>query len=127
MGNDDSQDFTHVCRGDIVLVRLHPAEGSEQRGMRPCVVIQNDAANRAISTTIVAPLSTSYPTPVPPYLAELKATRTAVREDSAVLCNQLRTVSVPHRVLRNFGSLDHGSREMRAIEQALEVQLELEN
>jgi mRNA interferase MazF len=127
MGNDDSQVTIHARRGDIVLVRLDPAEGSEQRGTRPCVVVQNNAANRGISTTIVAPLSTSYPSPVPPYLAELKATRTVVREDSAVLCNQLRTVSVPHRILRKFGSLDPDSQEMRAIEQALEVQLELEN
>jgi mRNA interferase MazF len=125
MVDDDSHGSTSTRRGDIVLIRLDPTEGSEQRGTRPCVVVQNDAANRAISTTIVAPLSTSYPTPVPPYLAELKATRTVVREDSAVLCNQLRTVSIPHRVLRNFGSL--GSQEMRAIEQAIEVQLELED
>jgi mRNA interferase MazF len=126
MSDDDSQEPIHVQRGDIVLVRLDPAEGSEQKGTRPCVVIQNNAANRAISTTIVAPLSTSYPTPVPPYLAELKATRTVVQEDSAVLCNQLRTVSVPYRVQRNFGSLGLNSREMQAIEQALEVQLQLE-
>lgn len=90
------------------------------------MVVQNDAANRAISTTIVASLSTSYPTPVPPYLVELKASQTIVCEDLAVLCNELRTVSVPHRVLRNFGSLDPGGRELLEIEQALEVQLDLE-
>lgn len=116
-----------IRRGDIVLVRLDPTEGSEQRGTRPCVIVQNDAANRALSTTIVAPLSTSYPTPVPSYLVELKASRTIVREDSAVLCNQLRTVSISHRVLRNLGSLDLSGRQIQEIEQALDVQLGLED
>lgn len=113
-----------IRRGDIILVDFDPTEGSEQRGTRPAVVVQNDAGNQAAPTTIVAPLTTSYdPENIVPYEAEIPATTTDVDEDSVALCNQLRTVSVADRVSANFGSVS--SDVMRDIEQAVRVSLDL--
>jgi len=48
-----------VRRGDIVLVRLDPVQGSEQGKTRPAVVIQHDALNKHARTTIVVPITTT--------------------------------------------------------------------
>lgn len=118
--------MVRVRRGDIVLVDLDPTKGSEQRGTRPCVVLQNDAGNRAASTTIVAPLTTSYdPQNIAPYEAEIKASNTVVRDNSVVLLNQIRVVSIPDRVYRNFGSLPPGGDELQGIEQAIKASLDM--
>jgi mRNA interferase MazF len=114
----------NVRRGDIVLVDLDPTKGSEQRGRRPAVVIQNDTGNRVANTTIIAPLTTSYdPETIAPYEAELRAEDTPVKEDSVALCNQIRTVSIEHRIEAKFGTID--DRGMADIEHAIEVSLGL--
>lgn len=115
-----------VRRGDIVLADFEGTNGSEQAGVRPAVVIQNDTGNRYASTTIVAPLTTSYdPTDIAPYEVEIRAANTVVKEDSVALLNQLRTMSVPHRLYENVGQLDPDGPEMDAIERAIEISLAL--
>ena len=49
-----------IRRGNIVLVELDPTRGSEQRGTRPCLVVQNDIGNENAPTTIVVPFTTSF-------------------------------------------------------------------
>jgi mRNA interferase MazF len=116
----------NVRRGDIVYVDLGPTEGSEQAGKRPSLVLQNDAGNRAASTTIIAPLTTSYdPQNVAPYEAELTAANTDVQQDSVVLLNQIRVVSVPDRVITKFGHVPHGTPEMAGVNRAILVSLDL--
>ena len=56
-------------RGDIVIVNLEPIKGSEQGGIRPCLIIQNDFGNKFSPITIVAPFTSKkmnkhYPTNV---------------------------------------------------------------
>jgi mRNA interferase MazF len=116
----------NIRRGDIVYVDLDPVEGSEQAGKRPALVIQNDAGNQAASTTIIAPLTGSYdPQNVAPYEAELTAANTDVQQDSAVLLNQIRVVSVPDRVITKFGHVPQGTAEMAAVNRAIRVSLSL--
>lgn len=113
-----------VRRGDIVLVDLNPTQGSEQRGRRPCLIVQNDMGNRYSTTTIVAPLTTSYDaTDIAPYEAEVRANETDVNEDSVALLNQLRTVSIEHRISANFGSVDGDT--MQDVERAMRISLGL--
>jgi len=50
----------HVRCGDLVIVKLDLTRGSEQRGTRPCLVVQNDVGNENAPTTIVVPLTTSF-------------------------------------------------------------------
>ena len=46
-----------IKRGDIVLAGLEPVKGSEQGGVRPVLVIQNDGGNKFSPTTIIAPIT----------------------------------------------------------------------
>lgn len=115
-----------VRRGDVVLTDFNPIEGSEQCGVRPALVLQNDTGNRNAATTIVAPLTTSYdPHNIRPYEAELRADRTVVDQDSVVLLNQIRVVSISDRIHDNFGSIDPHGPEMTTVEDAIAVSLAL--
>lgn len=94
-----------VRRGDIVIVTLDPTEGSEQRGTRPCLVVQNDVGNENAPTTIVAPFTTSFGDRLYPFEVLVRADECALREDSVALCSQLRTVSIEHRIGDVIGSI----------------------
>ena len=76
----------HVSRGDVFLVTLDPTRGREIRKTRPCVVVSPDELNGALSTFIVAPLTTgshSYPFRIPCRFAG---------KSGHVVLDQLRTV-----------------------------------
>lgn len=94
-----------VRRGDVVVVELDPTEGTEQRGTRPCLVVQNDTGNENAPTTIVAPFTTSFGDDTYPFEVLIQADEGPLREDSVALCSQLRTVSIEHRVTENLGSI----------------------
>ena len=112
-----------VRRGDIVVVRLSPTEGSEQRGTRPCLVVQNDVGNQNAPTTIVVPFTTSYEDELYPFEVLVEAEECALKEDSVALCSQIRTVSIEHRIEERIGSVS--SERMDEIDQALEYSLGL--
>lgn len=94
-----------VRRGDIVIVELDPTEGSEQRGTRPCLVVQNDVGNRNAPTTIVVPFTTARGDKRYPFEVLVTADECALREDSIALCSQIRTVSIEHRIVERIGSV----------------------
>lgn len=76
-----------IKRGQICYIDLTPSKGSEQGGLRPCVIVQNDRGNQHAPTTIVVPLTTQTKKKLP--------THTEVREgtkNSIALCEQVRTV-----------------------------------
>jgi len=112
-----------IQRGDIVLVELDPTQGSEQRGTRPCLVVQNDIGNVNAPTTIVVPLTTSFGDQLYPFEVLVPADECTLKEDSVALCSQLRTVSVEHRIIENVGAVP--SSRMTAVDDALEYSLGL--
>lgn len=112
-----------VRRGDLVVVDLDPTEGSEQRGRRPCLVVQNDVGNENAPTTIVVPCTTAFEDRLYPFEVLLPASECALREDSVALCSQLRTVSIEHRVVENIGSIP--AERMDEVDRALEYSLGL--
>lgn len=112
-----------VRRGDIVIVGLDPTQGSEQRGPRPCLVVQNDVGNANAPTTIVVPFTTSVGDQRYPFEVLVPAEECALREDSVVLCSQIRTVSIEHRIKETLGSIP-GER-MDEVDTALEYSLGL--
>jgi len=112
-----------VQRGDIVLVELDPAQGSEQRGTRPCLVVQNDIGNANAPTTIVVPFTTSFGDQLYPFEVFVPADECVLREDSVALCSQLRTISVEHRVIENLGAIP--SSRISDVDSALEYSLGL--
>ncbi|THE65358.1 type II toxin-antitoxin system PemK/MazF family toxin [Salinadaptatus halalkaliphilus] len=113
----------HVRRGDICIVGLDPTRGSEQRGTRPCLVVQNDVGNENAPTTIVVPLTTSFGDELYPFEVLLSAEECALREDSVALCSQLRTVSIDHRVSNVIGSIP--DERLDDVDTALEYSLGL--
>jgi len=108
-------------RGDIVLVRLDPVKGSEQGKTRPCLVIQNDIGNKLSPTTIVAAITSKTDQDYP---FTVKVRKGVLPKDSLVLLNQLRTISVNHRVVKKLGNLK--PKTMLAVDQALKISLGIE-
>ena len=111
----------HVRRGDIVIVELDPTRGSEQRGTRPCLVVQNDVGNENAPTTIVVPFTTSFGDELYPFEVRVSADECALREDSVALCSHLRTVSIEHRIVDVIGSV--ADERMAEVDTALEYSL----
>lgn len=112
-----------VRRGDIVIVELDPTEGSEQRGTRPCLVVQNDVGNENAPTTIVVPFTTSRGDELYPFEVLISAAESPLREDSVALCSQIRTVSIEHRLKNGIGSVPVS--RMEEVDEALEYSLGL--
>jgi mRNA interferase MazF len=112
-----------MIRGEVYDARLDPAEGSEQAGIRPVVIVSHDQMNGALNTVIVVPCSTYRPgRRIFAAQTLLQAPEGGFRVDSVVLGEQVR-VMAKHRVLRRRGQLSPGA--MRRVEQALVVALDL--
>lgn len=112
-----------VRRGDVVIVELDPTRGSEQRGTRPCLVVQNDVGNENAPTTVVVPFTTSFGDKLYPFEVLIEAEECPLQEDSVALCSQVRTVSIEHRIRENLGSVPDD--RTTAVDTALEYSLGL--
>ena len=112
-----------VRRGDIVIVGLDPTKGSEQRGTRPCLVVQNDAGNENAPTTIIVPFTTSFDGELYPFEVLVTAEESHLREDSVAMCSQIRTVSIGDRIETVISSIP--DERMREVDTALEYSLGL--
>ena len=111
-----------IKRGDIVLVDFEPVKGSEQGGIRPSVIIQNDIYNKYSPTTTVAPITSKifkkeYPTNV-----TLNKTDSKLNLDSTVLLNQIKTID-KRRIIKRISHLDNFS--MKKIDLAIRISLGL--
>ena len=113
----------HIRRGDITIVELDPTRGSEQRGTRPCLVVQNNIGNENAPTTVVVPFTTSFNDELYPFEVLVAADECALAEDSVALCSQLRTVSIEHRIVDVIGSVP--DERMEEVDTALEYSLGL--
>ena len=111
-----------VSRGDIWLVDLNPVRGSEQRGIRPCLVISNDVTNRYAPTVCVAPFTSNLTGRRFPINVVLTRGDTGLKVDSLLLCGQLRTVA-KERLLRKLSSVR--AERVPDIEKALKLYLGL--
>ena len=85
-------DGRDIRRGDVVIVRLAPAEGHEMKKTRPAVVVQNDVGNKNSSTTIVAPATGTHRGY--PFEVLLEASDSPFEKDSSVRLDQIRVVSI---------------------------------
>lgn len=107
-------------RGEVWLVNFNPGRGSEQRGIRPAVVIQNDIGNEYSSTTIIAAVSTkikSYPVTV-----LISDEETGLDERSLVNLSQLLTIDKT-RLMKRLGRL--GPRQVKEVDEAVKISLGL--
>lgn len=81
-----------VRRGDIFYADLSPVIGSEQGGIRPVLVVQNDIGNRYSPTVIVSAITSQIDKAKLPTHVELPAKVSGLEKDSVILMEQLRTI-----------------------------------
>ena len=79
-----------ISKGDIYYADLNPIRGSEQRGIRPVLIIQNDIGNKYSPTVIVAPITTKKYNNIPTHV-RIKRIKN-MRPNSIVLLEQVRTI-----------------------------------
>jgi mRNA interferase MazF len=111
-----------VRRGDIFYANLNPVIGSEQGGLRPVLILQNDIGNTYSPTTIVAAITSRIKRAKLPTHIELKSNRYQLEKDSVVLLEQLRTID-KQRLKERIGHLDEET--MAKVNTALEISLSL--
>lgn len=111
-----------IHRGDIYYADLRPVVGSEQGGVRPVLIIQNDIGNKHSPTVICAAITSQMNKAKLPTHVELDSNRYALVKDSVVLLEQLRTID--KKRLRD--KVCHLDREiLRKVERALLISLDL--
>lgn len=81
-----------IRRGDIYYADLRPVVGSEQGGVRPVLIIQNDTGNRHSPTVICAAITSQMNKAKLPTHVELDSTKYNIVKDSVILLEQLRTI-----------------------------------
>lgn len=111
-----------VKRGDLFFANLNPVIGSEQGGLRPVLIVQNDIGNNYSPTTIVAAVTSRIKRAKLPTHVEIKKNNSPLERDSVILCEQLRTID-KKRLTERIGELDEET--MKKVNNALEISLEL--
>ncbi len=109
-----------VKRGDIFYADLSPVIGSEQGGVRPVLVIQNDVGNKFSPTVIVAAVTSQINKAKLPTHVEISANDFGLAKDSVILLEQVRTVD-KRRLREKIGNLSDVL--MARVNQALIVSL----
>lgn len=107
-----------VKRGDIYYADLSPVIGSEQGGVRPVLVVQNDVGNRYSPTVIAAAITSQINKAKMPTHIEIDAREYGLSRDSVVLLEQVRTID-KKRLKEKIGHLD--DRMMQSVNTALEI------
>ena len=94
-----------VKRGDIYYADLSPVVGSEQGGMRPVLIVQNDTGNRHSPTVIAAAITSQMGKAKLPTHIELTGRSVGLTKDSVILLEQIRTID-KSRLKEKMGRLD---------------------
>jgi len=111
-----------IKKGDVILVNLSPAVGSEQGKVRPAVVIQNDISNEYSPTTIIAPLTSKIYEKEFPTNVFISKKDSKLNKDSTILLNQIRTID-KSRIIKKLHRLD--SEIMKRVNLAIKISLNL--
>lgn len=109
-----------IKRNEIYYADLSPVVGSEQGGVRPVLVIQNDIGNKFSPTTIVAAITSRQNKAKLP--THIEITKTIFEKDSIVLLEQIRTVD-KRRLKEYVGKLDNGT--MDKVNKAISISMGL--
>lgn len=113
-----------VKKGDLFFADLSPVVGSEQGGVRPVLVVQNDVGNKYSPTIIVAAVTSQTGRAKLPTHVQLAASQGGLSKDSVVLLEQLRTID-KQRLKERIGALNET--QLPDVEKALSVSLGIAN
>ena len=115
----DSRVFS---RGDLYYADLSPVIGSEQGGIRPVLIIQNNVGNEHSPTVIVAAITAQMTKAKIPTHVEVKAHPQGLEQDSVILLEQIRTID-KRRLTDKISRLS--GRVMQKVDKALEISVGL--
>lgn len=113
----------NIHRGDIYYADLSPVVGSEQGGVRPVLIVQNDVGNRFSPTVIAAAITSQQTKANLPTHITLNAVESGLARDSIVLLEQVRTID-KHRLKERMGKLDANA--MSQVDHALSISFGLD-
>lgn len=108
----------NIKRGDIYYADLSPVIGSEQGGVRPVLIVQNNVGNKFSPTVIAAAITSQQSKANLPTHIPLHANTSGLAKDSVVLLEQVRTID-KKRLKEKMGSIDDDS--MSAINNAISI------
>lgn len=112
-----------VKRGDIFYADLSPVIGSEQGGVRPVLIVQNDVGNKYSPTVIAAAITSKINKAKLPTHIELNAQLYGLAKDSVIMMEQIRTID-KRRLKEKIGHLDVDV--MQKVDEALGVSFGLD-
>ena len=112
-----------VKRGDIYYADLSPVVGSEQGGMRPVLIVQNDTGNKHSPTVIAAAITSQTGKARLPTHIELEAKTYGLSKDSVILLEQIRTID-KKRLKERMGRVDDSL--MNQVDNAIAVSFGLQ-
>lgn len=107
-----------IKRGDIFYADLSPVVGSEQGGVRPVLIVQNDVGNKYSPTVIAAAITSQINKAKLPTHIEISALEYGLQKDSVILLEQIRTID-KKRLREKIGRLD--DELMEKVNEALTV------
>lgn len=107
-----------IRRGDIFYADLNPVVGSEQGGIRPVLIVQNNVGNKYSSTLVVLPISAAKKHYLPTHI-HIRGSK-ALPKDSVILAEQIRTID-RNRLRDYIGSLD--AEMMNEINKAMKISI----
>ncbi|MBR1483219.1 MAG: type II toxin-antitoxin system PemK/MazF family toxin [Ruminococcus sp.] len=113
----------NIRRGDIYYADLSPVVGSEQGGIRPVLIVQNNIGNRFSPTVIAAAITSRQSKAKLPTHIPLHADTSGLSKDSVVLLEQIRTID-KRRLKEKMGSVDAGA--MNAVDNAISISFGLQ-
>ena len=117
------EEIMSVRRGEIYYADLSPVVGSEQGGVRPVLIVQNDVGNKHSPTVIAAAITSQRDKNRLPTHIEVQADKCGLAKDSIVLLEQIRTID-KQRLRDKMGELDLNS--MNRVDTALSISFGLE-
>ena len=113
-----------IKRGDLYYADLSPVVGSEQGGVRPVLIIQNDIGNKYSPTVIIAAITSQINKAKLPTHIEISANEYGLNKDSVILLEQIRTID-KKRIREKIGCLDDNV--MLKVDNGLQISLGLFN
>ena len=113
-----------IKRGDIFYADLSPVIGSEQGGIRPVLIIQNDIGNKYSPTIIAAAITSQLEKSKLPTHIELSGKNYGLAKDSVILLEQIRTID-RQRLMEKIGHLSE--QEMETVNNAISISFGLLN
>ena len=108
----------NIKRGDIYYADLSPVVGSEQGGLRPVLIVQNDVGNRYSPTVIAAAITSRMSKAKLPTHIDIQGSEAGLTRDSVILLEQIRTID-KKRLKEKMGHLDEHS--MSEVDSAIQI------